>query len=90
MSDEALTVLTRIGMETSLRYAIQLISAAGIACRKRKVHWFNTRGICGISARSGSAALGAAALSFMSCLLSSPGDRGSGRGHSKGLFSVPG
>lgn len=40
MSEEALTVLTRIGMETSLRYAIQLISAAGIACRKRKVSCF--------------------------------------------------
>lgn len=46
MSDEALTVLTRIGMETSLRYAIQLISAAGIACRKRKVSGFGSRRVC--------------------------------------------
>ncbi|KAK3779914.1 hypothetical protein RRG08_054167 [Elysia crispata] len=36
MSDDALTVLTRIGMETSLRYAIQLITASSLVCRKRK------------------------------------------------------
>lgn len=37
LSDEAQTILTRIGMETSLRYAIHLISTAGVVCRKRKV-----------------------------------------------------
>ena len=37
VSDDALTVLTRIGMETSLRYAIQLITTAHLVCRKRKV-----------------------------------------------------
>jgi hypothetical protein len=37
MSDEALIVLTRIGMETSLRYAIQLITTANLVARKRKV-----------------------------------------------------
>ena len=37
LSEEAHTVLTRIGMETSLRYAIQLISTAGLVCTKRKV-----------------------------------------------------
>ncbi|XP_078733865.1 ruvB-like 2 [Lampetra fluviatilis] len=36
MNDDALTVLTKIGMETSLRYAIQLITAASLVCRKRK------------------------------------------------------
>ncbi|XP_012936971.1 ruvB-like 2 [Aplysia californica] len=36
MNDDALTVLTRIGMETSLRYSIQLITAANLVCRKRK------------------------------------------------------
>ncbi|RUS91303.1 hypothetical protein EGW08_000917 [Elysia chlorotica] len=36
MNDDALTVLTRIGMETSLRYAIQLITASSLVCRKRK------------------------------------------------------
>ncbi|KAJ0004264.1 hypothetical protein NQD34_010478 [Periophthalmus magnuspinnatus] len=36
LSEEAHTVLTRIGMETSLRHAIQLISTAGLVCRKRK------------------------------------------------------
>lgn len=41
MSEEAHTVLTRIGMETSLRYAIQLISTAGLVCRKRKVSGFD-------------------------------------------------
>ena len=37
MNDDALTVLTRIGMETSLRYSIQLITTASLVCRKRKV-----------------------------------------------------
>ena len=37
MSDDALSILTHIGMETSLRYAIQLITAASLTCRKRKV-----------------------------------------------------
>lgn len=37
MSEEALEILTRIGMETSLRYSIQLITAANLTCRKRKV-----------------------------------------------------
>ena len=37
MSEEALEILTRIGMETSLRYSIQLITAASLTCRKRKV-----------------------------------------------------
>jgi len=36
MSDDALTVLTRIGMQTTLRYAIQLITASSLVCRKRK------------------------------------------------------
>ncbi|KAK3596787.1 hypothetical protein CHS0354_036625 [Potamilus streckersoni] len=36
MSGDALTVLTRIGMETSLRYAIQLITTANLVARKRK------------------------------------------------------
>jgi RuvB-like protein 2 len=37
MSDDALTVLTKIAMDTSLRYSIQLITAANLVCRKRKV-----------------------------------------------------
>ncbi|XP_065310001.2 ruvB-like 2 isoform X3 [Dermacentor albipictus] len=36
MSDEALTVLTRIAMETTLRYAIQLITTAHLVCKRRK------------------------------------------------------
>lgn len=36
ISDEALTILTRIGMDTSLRYAIQLITTANLVCRRRK------------------------------------------------------
>ncbi|KAK7098346.1 ruvB-like 2 [Littorina saxatilis] len=36
MSDDALTVLTKIGMDASLRYSIQLITAAHLVCRKRK------------------------------------------------------
>ena len=37
MSEDAMGVLTKIGQETSLRYAIQLITAASLVCRKRKV-----------------------------------------------------
>jgi len=37
MSDDAITILTKIGMETSLRYAIQLIMSANLVARKRKV-----------------------------------------------------
>jgi len=36
ISDDALTVLTKVGGETSLRYSIQLISVASLACKKRK------------------------------------------------------
>jgi len=36
MADDALELLTRIGMETSLRYAIQMIIAASLVAEKRK------------------------------------------------------
>jgi RuvB-like protein 2 len=36
MADEALELLTRIGMETSLRYSIQMIIAASLVAEKRK------------------------------------------------------
>ncbi|KAI8825789.1 RuvB-like 2 [Fimicolochytrium jonesii] len=36
MTDEAKDILTKIGMETSLRYAIHLITAASLVARKRK------------------------------------------------------
>ncbi|GFQ81724.1 ruvB-like 2 [Trichonephila clavata] len=36
MNEDALLVLTKIGVETSLRYAIQLITAANLVCQKRK------------------------------------------------------
>ena len=36
MTDDALTLLTKIGVETSLRYAIQLIICAALVCQKRK------------------------------------------------------
>ena len=39
-------VLTKIGQETSLRYAIQLITAASLVCRKRKVWRYNIRAGC--------------------------------------------
>ena len=45
MSDEALIVLTRIGMETSLRYAIQLITTANLVARKRKVGLLSPQGV---------------------------------------------
>uniref|UniRef100_A0A7S1U314 RuvB-like helicase n=1 Tax=Phaeomonas parva TaxID=124430 RepID=A0A7S1U314_9STRA len=36
MTTEALDLLTRIGMETSLRYAIQMITCASLCATKRK------------------------------------------------------
>ncbi|KAG6524961.1 ruvB-like 2 [Zingiber officinale] len=36
MSKDAKLLLTKIGVETSLRYAIHLITAAALACQKRK------------------------------------------------------
>lgn len=36
VTDDALAILTRIGLETSLRYAIQLIMVANLVCLKRK------------------------------------------------------
>lgn len=36
MSDDAKELLTKIGFETSLRYSIQLITAAAITAQKRK------------------------------------------------------
>merc|ERR1712023_307140 len=36
MSDDSLDLLTKIGMETSLRYAIQMITVASLCCIKRK------------------------------------------------------
>ena len=37
MVDDARALLTRIGQETSLRYAMQLITSASFVARKRKV-----------------------------------------------------
>jgi len=36
MSSDALDLLTKIGMETSLRYAIQMITVSSLCCQKRK------------------------------------------------------
>ena len=36
MSPDALSLLTKIGMETSLRYAIQMITISSLCCMKRK------------------------------------------------------
>ena len=36
MGDDALELLTRIGMETSFRYAIQMVIAASLVAEKRK------------------------------------------------------
>merc|ERR1712072_659937 len=36
MSEDALMLLTKIGVETSLRYAIHMIIAAALVCQKRK------------------------------------------------------
>ncbi|XP_065835564.1 ruvB-like 2 [Oscarella lobularis] len=37
MSEDATMVLTKIAMETCLRYAIQLITTTNLVCRKRKM-----------------------------------------------------
>ncbi len=37
LADDAAALLTRIGQETSLRYAIHLITAAALVAHKRKV-----------------------------------------------------
>ncbi|XP_071038390.1 ruvB-like 2 isoform X3 [Parasteatoda tepidariorum] len=42
MSQDALLCLTKIGVDTSLRYAIQLITAANLVCQKRKGTEVNT------------------------------------------------
>lgn len=80
MSEEAHTVLTRIGMETSLRYAIQLISTAGLVCRKRKVSGLGPRR----APRGGGLGLHLGAWPV------SPGHRSSGGGHQEGVLAVPG
>jgi RuvB-like protein 2 len=36
MADDALALLTKVGMETSLRYAIHMIIASALVCAKRK------------------------------------------------------
>ena len=36
MADDSLKVLTKIAMEASLRYAINLITVANLVCKKRK------------------------------------------------------
>ena len=36
MTEDALALLTKIGVETSLRYAIHMIIAAALVCQKRK------------------------------------------------------
>ncbi|NXW93346.1 RUVB2 protein, partial [Alopecoenas beccarii] len=36
MTEDAFSVLARIGLETSLRYAMQLITAASLVARRRK------------------------------------------------------
>jgi len=45
MEDKALEVLTTICTETSLRYAIQLITAAHLNCRKRKATEVSTQDV---------------------------------------------
>ena len=41
ISEDAIFLLTKIAQETSLRYSIQLITAASLVCRKRKVEVHN-------------------------------------------------
>jgi len=41
ISEDAIFLLTKIAQETSLRYSIQLITAASLVCRKRKVEFPN-------------------------------------------------
>lgn len=45
MQEDALLVLTRLSLETSLRYAIQLITVANLISRKRKAMEVGSQGI---------------------------------------------
>ncbi|XP_068148423.1 ruvB-like helicase 2 [Drosophila tropicalis] len=45
MHPDALTILTRIATDTSLRYAIQLITTANLVCRRRKAAEVNTEDV---------------------------------------------
>ncbi|EDW95353.2 uncharacterized protein Dyak_GE19593 [Drosophila yakuba] len=45
MHPDALTILTRIATDTSLRYAIQLITTANLVCRRRKATEVNTEDV---------------------------------------------
>jgi len=45
MSDEAKALLTKIGTESSLRYALHLITAANLVCLKRKAQEVNMQDI---------------------------------------------
>jgi RuvB-like protein 2 len=47
MTEDGLELLTQIGIETSLRYAIQMIIAAALVCAKRKVTNDNAGGCNG-------------------------------------------
>ncbi len=39
MTEDAKNALTQIGVETSLRYSLHLITAASLAARRRKVFY---------------------------------------------------
>ena len=52
--EDALTLLTKIGVETSLRYAIHMIIAAALVCQKRKGVEVEVRGARGFCHRVGS------------------------------------
>ncbi|KAH8307241.1 hypothetical protein KR044_008433 [Drosophila immigrans] len=45
MHPDALTILSRIATDTSLRYAIQLITTANLVCRRRKATEVNTEDV---------------------------------------------
>merc|ERR1712216_995210 len=45
MTDDAKALLTKIGTESSLRYALHLITAANLVCTKRKGHEVNMQDI---------------------------------------------
>jgi len=46
IENDALTVLTRIAQDTSLRYAIQLITTAGVVAKRRKSNEVNYFSLC--------------------------------------------
>ena len=74
MTDDAKALLTKIGTESSLRYALHLITAANLVCIKRKGQEVNMQDIRKVHAASrvGQVETSVLALVFSGCAVSHP------------------